>query len=309
MNVLHGRLRFVVAAAAIACSAGCATGSVAARTHAIADADAGAKRALANEQQIDAARIPARSIAILPFDTPASDTLLGPLSYALSDLLLTDLATSPQLMFVERTNMDAMLRELALAESGASDPRTAPRVGRLIGARRLLIGSVFRVGQDQLTIQARVVDVIAGTVAELVTATAPLSRAIDAEDALALRIFEELGIVLTPAQRARVQAQATTQLATLVAYGRGLQLEGRGDAAGATRYFSEAARLDPRFVSQRYQANASRAGSTAGGVQRALALGVQGVNTLGSVRVSDAADAPLVSSSLLTLVLTIHITP
>ena len=116
-------------------------------------------------------------------------------------------------------------------------------------------------------------------------------------------------IVLTPAQRARVQSRSTTQLATLVAYGRALQAEARGDAAGATQYFNDAARLDAHFVSERNQASAARAGSPASGVQRALALGVQGVNNLGPVRAPDAADAPLISSSLLTLILTIHIPP
>jgi len=295
--------------AAAACASGCATGSAALRARAITDADAQAKRALANEQQIDAGRIPARSMAIVPFATPANDTLLRPLSFALSDLLLSDLASSPQLMLVERANMDAMLRELALVDEGVVDPRTAPRVGRLVGARRILIGSVATDAGGQLILQARVVDAIAGTVAELVTATAPLARVIEAEGALALRIFEELGIVLTPAQRARVQARSTTQLATLVAYGRALQAEARGDAAGATQYFNDAARLDAHFVSERNQASAARAGSPASGVQRALALGVQGVNNLGPVRAPDAADAPLISSSLLTLILTIHIPP
>jgi TolB-like protein len=288
---------------------GCATSTLATRTRAIGDADAQAKAAVANEEKLGASRTPAGSIGVVPFSTPANDTLLRPLSYALTDLLATDLATSPRLKLVERAQMDAMLRELSLVDAGVVDPRTAPRVGKLVSARRLIIGSISRSGPDQVTLQASVVDVLAGSVGVLVTATAPLSKVIDAEDELALRAFTELGIVLTPAERARVQRQAGTQLVTLVAYGRGLQSEAHGDAAAATQFYGEAARLDGRFVADRNQANGSRSGASSSGVQRVLALGVGGVNSLGAVRVADAADTPLISSNLLTLVLTIRITP
>src|SRR5204863_174871 len=79
---------------------------------------------------------------VLPFTVAGRDTLLTPLGFGLAELLVTDLSVSSQLQMLDRLRIDAILRELALVDSGVTDPRAAPRVGRLMGARRLLIGSV-----------------------------------------------------------------------------------------------------------------------------------------------------------------------
>ncbi|HZI44674.1 MAG TPA: CsgG/HfaB family protein, partial [Ilumatobacter sp.] len=77
-----------------------------------------------------------------PFSVDGVDTALAPLAYALADLLMTDLARSAQLRIVDRLRLDALLREVRLVEAGRVDTATAPRVGRLVGARRLVIGAL-----------------------------------------------------------------------------------------------------------------------------------------------------------------------
>jgi TolB-like protein len=288
--------------------AACATDP--ARRHAtlIADADVDARRALAAETRLDPAKIPARAFAVTPFTVAAHDTLLTPLGFGLADLLGTDLARSPELQMVERLRTEAILRELSLVDEGITDPHAAPRVGRLIGARRLLIGSISRLNNDAVLIQARVVDVIAGTVEDAVSAEAPLSRIIDAEKELALLLFQRLGITLTPAQRDRVELRQTTQLAALVAYGRGVEAESHGDAAGATAAFDEAARLDVAFVAARTQlAAAPSATSRGSSVQRVLDLSTQALNQPIASRVPEAADAPLSTSQIIALIISVRV--
>ncbi|MGH7617708.1 MAG: CsgG/HfaB family protein, partial [Gemmatimonadaceae bacterium] len=163
----------------------------------IADADRTAKDAVAAERRLDVAKIPARSLAVLPFTVSEHDTLLTPLGFGLAELLSTDLAVSQKLVMVDRLRIDAILRELKLVEDGVTDPRGGPRVGRLIGARRLLIGSVSASPGGTLQLTARIIDATAGTVDDEMTAEAPLSRVIDAEKSLALRLFERLGITIT----------------------------------------------------------------------------------------------------------------
>src|ERR1019366_1394166 len=160
-----------------------------------------------------------------------------PLSYAMSDLLVDDLSQSRELHLVERQHTDAILRELDLVDAGVTDPRTAPRVGRLMGARRVLIGTVTSMPGGTVVLSARVVDVIAGTVQPLVSGSAPLARIIDAEKALAFRVFEELGITLTPAQRIAVEQRQSTNLAATLAYGRGVHADVRGDSLSAVAAF------------------------------------------------------------------------
>jgi TolB-like protein len=291
--------------------AACASAPVNRRATTIAAADKAAKSAIEKENTIDAAKIPARTFAVMPFAVAANDTLLAPLSYGIADVLVNDLSRSPELKLVERMQTNAMLRELNLVDEGITDPKQAPRVGRLIGARRLLIGDASRGAGGTVRLSARVVDVLGGTVQELVSAEAPLDRILDAEKQLALLLFERLGITLTPAQRQKVEQRQTTQLAALVAYGRGVQAEAKGDAAGATAAFEDASRLDAAFTAARTQASGAPAASSqrASNVTRVLDLSVAAVNAPVAVRLPEAVDAPLASGSLLSLIFVIRVNP
>ncbi len=288
----------------------CASDPAARRATQIAQADQTARAALASERQLDVGSIPPRTFAVLPFGVTGSDTLLAPLSYGLASFLVSDLSASPQLQMVERQQTDAILRELKLGGTGLVDTTQAPRVGRLVGARRLLLGDVARIGNN-VRLSARVVDVTQGTVQQLVSADAPLDRVIDAEKALALLLFERLGINLTPAQRERVERRQTVQLAALVAYGRGAQADARGDAAGATAAFMEASRLDASFSAARAQAAGSPASSSqrASNVTRVLDLSAAAINAPTTAKTSEAADAPLAVGSSLPIVFTVRVTP
>ena len=225
-------------------------------------------------------------------------------------LLISDLAVSPALRLVERLDTDAILRELALVDSGVVDPRTAPRVGRLVGARRLLLGEVSRPTDNTIRLTTRVVDVVAGTVEELVTADAPLARVLDAEKALALLIFERLGITLTASQRTRVEQRQSTQLAAIVAYGKGVDAEAHGDAPRAVASYRDAARLDPRFVEAIRGSLAPAAASGAGiGIERVVGISSAAINAPFVTRLPDTADAPLSAGTMISLTFLIRVTP
>jgi TolB-like protein len=289
----------------------CASTPVARRATLISAADKAAQAALANEARLDPSKIPPRTFAVVPFHVAATDTLLQPLSFGLADFLVADLAKSPMLRLVERVQTDAILRELDLVDQGIADPRQAPRVGRLVGARQILIGDATRGSAGAVRLSARVVDVIGGTVQDLVYAEAPLERIIDAEKALVLLLFERLGITLTPAQRLQIEQRQTTQLAALVAYGRGVQAEARGDAAGATAAFEDAARLDAAFTAARTQAAAAPAASSqrASSVARVLDMTAQAVNAPVAIKPPEAVDAPFASGSILSILITVRVTP
>jgi len=301
-----------VALAALTAVSACATTPLKRRTALIGDADLEAKKAVAAENSIDAAKIPARSFAVLPFTVAQRDTLLTPLGFGLADLLTTDLTRSPQLKLVERLHTDAILRELDLVDAGVTDPKTAPRVGKLMGARRILIGNIMSARPGVVRINARVVDVLSGTVQELTTADAPLERVVDAEKELALLLFERLGITLTPAQRTLVEQKQTTQLAALVSYGRGVDADAHGDVVAALAAYGDAARMDVAFSAARAQSTAAPAAqqqTRSSAVQRVMDLSTTALNQPIATRVPEAVDAPLTTSLAVALLITIRVTP
>jgi TolB-like protein len=212
-----------------------------------AAAEQAARDAIANEQALDFTTMDPRSLGIPPFESPPSDTILAALGYGLADLLTTDLARSGQLQVVDRLRLDAVLREIRLVESGRVDTSTAPRVGRLVQARRLVLGGLRRTPDGGLAIDARVADVASGDIREAVSAGAPLADILQAEKELAFRLFDRLGVTLTPAERGQVEQMPTKNVTALLAYSRGVRFEAEGRYAEAKDAYQRAVQLDPGF--------------------------------------------------------------
>jgi TolB-like protein len=215
------------------------------------DADAAARAAIASERSIDATRIPERAIAVPPMTITSADTTLAPLAYGLADLLANDLARSSRLTVVERLQIDAVLRELRLSASGVAEAASAPRVGRLVGARRLIVGDVRQLPGGDLQITAQVADVVTSQVTTALTARAPLARIIEAASQLALQIFNTLRITLTAAERAAIEAAPTRNVAALLAYSRGVRDESFGRYGAAAQQYRAALQADPAFIEAR----------------------------------------------------------
>lgn len=212
------------------------------------EADAAARAAIASERSLDAAALPAKSVGVAPLAVSGVDSSLAPLGYGLADLLITDLARSAQLQVVDRTRVEALLRELDLAGSGRVDSATAPRVGRLVGARRIVNGAIGALPGGRIAVSARIADAsTASLVGAPITARTSLDGVLDAEKALAFRIFDELGVTLTPAERAAVEQRPTRYLSAFLAYSRGVRSEALGDFAAARAYFERAVMIDPGF--------------------------------------------------------------
>jgi hypothetical protein len=94
-------------------------------------------------QQVPAAEAPL-TVAVFNFQT-AGEKLANKGSEA-ALLLGTQLSTAPDLMLVERQELEKALGEQELGLSGTISPETAAKVGALTGAKVLITGRVFEAG-------------------------------------------------------------------------------------------------------------------------------------------------------------------
>ena len=235
--------RPIAAVLTLLVAAGCSTGHTGPTP--IADAEAAARAAVANERALAATTANPNTIGVVPL--AAADSALEPLAFAIADFLLTDLSRSRQLTVVDRTELHAILRELDLAGSGRVDSATAPRTGHLLRAGRLVVGAVGPAAREAVRLDARTADVNSGRVVAAGTADAALTQVLDAEKTIALRVFDALGVTLTPAERVAVEARPTRNLAALLAYGRAVRYEVEGAYSAAAAEYARASLLDPQF--------------------------------------------------------------
>jgi tetratricopeptide (TPR) repeat protein len=233
---------------------------------------ADAKTAVAQEKTLTGEVGSPQTIAILPLKFSGADTTLEPLGRGFADMLTTDLARSSQLTLVERSRMQALLDELALQKSAVADARTSARAGRLVRAGRVVQGSLLQVGSDnaeQLRVDAAVVDVPTTRIRGTAQGADLIDQVFDLEKRVALDLFRELGVTLTPAEQTAIEQRPTRSLAAFLAYSRGLAEEdaGRYDAAG--RYFNEAVRIDPGFGAAQQRGQESSAAAAGAQVSAA----------------------------------------
>jgi hypothetical protein len=78
-----------------------------------------------------------------------------------SELIRTELVNTGEYILVERSQVDKILREQGFQMTGCTDVACAVQVGKLLSARKILVGSVMKIG-DTITIAGRVVDVQRG---------------------------------------------------------------------------------------------------------------------------------------------------
>jgi TolB-like protein len=205
------------------------------------------RSALAREGELANTAPTPNTVGVFPFLAVTDDPEMKPLGTALAELLTTDLSQTDRLTVVERAQVQALLTELSLGESGRVDPATAARSGRLLGAANLVQGRVEPSGSD-LSVQAVVVSVPGGRdVPAPVRETDALARIFDMEKRLALALYEQMGIQLTQAERERVTRQTTTNVQALLAFGFGLEAADAGLDVEAATHFVRALNLDPGF--------------------------------------------------------------
>lgn len=90
----------------------------------------------------DAKSVP---VAIVRFRT-SQWKLSENVGLATTEMLMNHLADSKVFVLVEREHLDKIVAEQRLNQSGAVDPKTAIEVGKLLGAKVLIVGSVVRFG-------------------------------------------------------------------------------------------------------------------------------------------------------------------
>jgi TolB-like protein len=232
-----------------------------------------ARQALAREAELSSAPPEPGTIAVMPFSYSGTNQEIAPLTRGLAQLLVTDLARSRQLRVLERERMQAMLDEMRLGAEGRADQATAVRGGRLLRAERVVQGTLAD-RQDELRVDAAVVDVGTAGVAGTAQGSNTLEQLFELERALVLDLFASLGIQLTDAERQALDQRPTANLQAFLAWSRGLEAEDRGDFTAARQLFDEAQRLDPGFL------NATQSAAGVADLQVASVQTVQDVDAV-----------------------------
>ena len=200
------------------------------------------------------------TVAVLYFDYGGKKADLEPLREGLAQMLITDLAELPEIRVVERARLKAILEEHGLAASGKVDAASAARVGKLLGARDLVLGSFFDLA-GTLRIDARVVEVETGKIVRSVGVNGPAADFWGLERDLAAKLADTMRTALPAvfehsAQLAPKPRPPKLAAATAVTYGRALAAADAGKKAEARGLLTKVVEEAPAFTLAKHDLNA-----------------------------------------------------
>lgn len=194
-------------------------------------------------------------MAVLPFANGGSYGLeaedYDALEVGMQQMLTTEFAMNDQLRVVDRSRIKDLLAEQDLGASGRVDANTAAKIGRIVGAKYMVMGGfIDTYGTMRLDIQIVNVETTEIVKADRFTFKREdmMKGVIDA----AAKITKDLSLPALPKQVQAMreeQAQKLSKSPQAVSYyTKGLLYADRGDKARAAELFSKALKEFPEYT-------------------------------------------------------------
>ncbi len=217
-----------------------------------------ASQAIANEQSLPVVSS-SKSVAVLYYQNLTGNVSYNPLQKGLSVMLTTDLAKVEDLKVVERARLQAILEEIELGETGLVDTETAPRIGRLVGARFLSGGDILEGTVTQLRVDPNLLDVSSQMAFNQAGAEGNLNDLIAIEKEILFEIIRLMDVALTPDQKADLEKPISTSVPALLLLFKGIDASDHGNYSEAAKLYEQALTKDPNLTPAREALNEIKA--------------------------------------------------
>lgn len=220
---------------------------------------------LSKEDSLNTRDLSPTTIAVFPLVYRGSDEKFSALGLGFSEMMIIDLKRVEQLRLVERIRIEELLRELQFGQSRQVDPATAPRLGKLLSAGRIVGGAYSVSNERQIRLDVATWNLPAQEHQEPTSQTDDLENIFRMQKDIVFGIVKKMGITLTRAEIERIQIIPTKNLQAFLLYSKGLEKENARDFKAAEVYYRSAVELDPDFSIAKNKVDAVESLSLAGG--------------------------------------------
>ena len=185
-----------------------------------------------------------KTLAVLYFEnnSVADRDAMDGLSKGLSAMLVTDLMGTAGLRIVERERIQFLLDELKLQKSEYFDQSAAVKVGKLLGAHNLVLGSFSKIDKSKIRIDARLVKTETGEIIKSEKIEGQPSQLAKLQNDLSAKVAAWMGVEMAVTPKDDKQP-----IEAVLAYTRGLNLEDEMQLTAAYEAYKEALAADPKF--------------------------------------------------------------
>ena len=189
-----------------------------------------------------------KTLAILDF---SNNSLLekekySSLSAGIAEIMITELSNIQSIKLVERKQINELIQEMALSQSGLIAEDKGIQVGKLLGVKYLVMGSYMVSFGEKMRVDMRIVEVETGLTVKAEQVTDKVSNLFNIIKLLNEKITKDLDIKLTQDEKQQLKrAQASKDV--IETFSKGLELEKMGKIEEAKKMYLKALKKDANF--------------------------------------------------------------
>lgn len=190
-------------------------------------------------------------IAVFPFANGGSygqeKENFDALERGMAAMLISELAANPAARIVEREQIQKLLDEQNLGGQGRVEPQTAARIGKVVGARYVVLGNFVDFYGD-FRVDVRIVNAETTEILKTVSERMQRDHLFDIVRSVAQRLMKETSLppLPKPVQDQRMSRQVPTEALTY--YSRALLYQDRGEKDKAIDMFQRAVAVFPDYA-------------------------------------------------------------
>ncbi|MBC7473544.1 MAG: tetratricopeptide repeat protein [Candidatus Sericytochromatia bacterium] len=191
-----------------------------------------------------------KRIAVLPFEVLDNDPKIKQFGIGTMDTLTNALGNIPEFIMIDRGQLNAVMKEVAFQNSGFTDSKTTIKLGRLLNAEILVLGTI-QVEDKNYRVNVHFTDVESGVIIKSLSPVTGTSI-FNIQDQLALEIVKQQNIQITSNQKELI-SDITNATDNITAYdyytkGRNSYLIFDKDFSQSVKFFDQALAIDPNYT-------------------------------------------------------------
>ena len=246
-----------------------------------------AVKALAEEKNLMAAKPDTNTVAVCYYQDLSPDKSLRAFQKGLASMVITDLSKVKSVRVVERVRLQALFEEMKLGQTGIVDPKTAPRLGKLLGAENIVVGNLSSGSIKAVTTLASSGK---GNVKGSASVSVDKNKFFELPVIIVRDIAKILGITLSDDESKAIGVPHTKVYNALIYYGNALDALDAGKWKEAKDFFAMALKEDPAFALAKQGAD-SCPGASSPGVSAVSGLSAASLSNISEVGMGKASDS------------------
>jgi TolB-like protein len=190
-------------------------------------------------------------IAVFPFQNGGSigqDSMdFQALQYGIPGMIISELAANPSVRVVERETLQKLLDEQNLGATGRVEAGTAARIGKLIGARYVVLGNFIDFYGD-FKMDARLVDVETSEIIRTQSERMRRDHLFELIKNLSAKLMKDANLPPLPRQTSDARQSRQVPTEALTYYSRAVLFQNRGDRDKAVENYRKALDVFPDYA-------------------------------------------------------------